>query len=210
MATKDIAAGEEILVDYVEPLDPTAARQEALSHRWNFICSCRLCARPEPERKASDERRKKIKDSVDLINRVAERREAPRPANWTKEESDNYHKGLDTVTLGPAGWETVERLVALEKIDDYVIYQWYVARSPRPTRTVADSVDSIDHASRAAGRLSKLRLETTLVDRMLKAVREFKVLGSEERSELVRRREELRLEAMMYVAMAKVSMRRRH
>lgn len=128
MATKDIAAGEEILVNYVDPLDTTAARQEALSFRWSFTCTCRLCARPENDRKTSDERRKKIKDSVDFIDRVAERRKAPRSANWTQEELKNYHQGLDTVALGPAGWQTVERLVALEKIDDYVIYQWYVAR----------------------------------------------------------------------------------
>lgn len=58
-AIKDIPAGEEITICYIEG-GSAAARQRQLKHVFGFDCACVLCSKPLQELRASDERRSEM------------------------------------------------------------------------------------------------------------------------------------------------------
>lgn len=41
--TRDVEAGEELCISYVEELDPVEKRQLRLKEWWFFECTCRRC-----------------------------------------------------------------------------------------------------------------------------------------------------------------------
>ncbi|KAK3680889.1 hypothetical protein B0T22DRAFT_474324 [Podospora appendiculata] len=59
VAIRDITAGEEITISYIEPL-PSQARKAKLLRTWGFTCTCSLCTSPPAEQAASDVRRATI------------------------------------------------------------------------------------------------------------------------------------------------------
>ncbi|OCB88632.1 SET domain-containing protein [Sanghuangporus baumii] len=67
MAQKDIAAGEEITISYIDGFMPRAARQAELKLKYCFTCACSLCSKPDAESAASDERRKFISKTTDSL-----------------------------------------------------------------------------------------------------------------------------------------------
>ena len=40
---RDIEAGEELCISYVDPKDDTPTRRAALKENWNFDCICARC-----------------------------------------------------------------------------------------------------------------------------------------------------------------------
>ncbi|KAI0024474.1 hypothetical protein F4780DRAFT_603510 [Xylariomycetidae sp. FL0641] len=58
-AIRDILAGEEITITYVEDHVFSRRRFELLLH-WGFDCHCELCTLPAPDRQRSDRRRERI------------------------------------------------------------------------------------------------------------------------------------------------------
>ncbi|KAG5978505.1 hypothetical protein E4U55_006150 [Claviceps digitariae] len=57
---RDIPAGKEITISYINPLADRKTRQESLLAKWGFTCSCDLCSLPEEESQKSDERLEQI------------------------------------------------------------------------------------------------------------------------------------------------------
>lgn len=55
-AVRPIAAGEEITVSYIDPVQPRAERLQRLDTSWHFPCSCSLCAQDAHAAAASDAR----------------------------------------------------------------------------------------------------------------------------------------------------------
>ncbi|KAG6095254.1 hypothetical protein E4U30_002606 [Claviceps sp. LM220 group G6] len=62
-AIRDINAGEEITVPYVEFLKPRESRQSALKDSFHFTCRCSLCSLPDEQ---NQERDRKIAQTVRL------------------------------------------------------------------------------------------------------------------------------------------------
>jgi len=60
-AVKDIAAGEEINIAYIDTEEVYRKRQEILMQYWNFSCQCSLCRKPAHQITSSDERLRTIK-----------------------------------------------------------------------------------------------------------------------------------------------------
>ncbi|KAK8139326.1 lysine methyltransferase [Apiospora sp. TS-2023a] len=55
-AVRPIAAGEEITVSYIDPVQSRQERLQRLNTSWHFPCSCSLCAQNEHATAASDAR----------------------------------------------------------------------------------------------------------------------------------------------------------
>ncbi len=53
-AARDIRAGEELTIAYIDPLAARAARQAQLRGAWGFACGCAQCALPPDAAAASD------------------------------------------------------------------------------------------------------------------------------------------------------------
>ena len=70
-ATRDIEAGEEILIEYTSALiqRSRAERREILREAFGFDCTCRACSRTGSAATASDARRAKIDR---LVGEIAE------------------------------------------------------------------------------------------------------------------------------------------
>ncbi|KAI0183968.1 hypothetical protein EV127DRAFT_457200 [Xylaria flabelliformis] len=64
-ATRDILAGEEILISYAN--GPSQARQRKLRESFGFQCSCELCSQPLQAIQASDKRRADIEQLDETI-----------------------------------------------------------------------------------------------------------------------------------------------
>ncbi|KAI0903494.1 hypothetical protein F4823DRAFT_618288 [Ustulina deusta] len=64
-ATKDILAGEEILISYAD--GSSQARQRKLRESFGFQCSCELCSQPLQAIQASDKRRADIEQLDETI-----------------------------------------------------------------------------------------------------------------------------------------------
>jgi hypothetical protein len=70
-AIKDIAAGEEMLNEYVDTTKMTRReRQEYLLHNYNFECKCRVCSLPERESRESDIRLSAINELNGQLGRT--------------------------------------------------------------------------------------------------------------------------------------------
>lgn len=59
-ATRNIAAGEEITVSYIDPLQSLKRRTSHLKGTWGFDCSCSACTAPKKMAAASDSRLKQM------------------------------------------------------------------------------------------------------------------------------------------------------
>lgn len=55
-ALRTILPGEEITISYIDPLQHSEHRKEALHTAWGFPCGCNACNAPLPIRSASDAR----------------------------------------------------------------------------------------------------------------------------------------------------------
>lgn len=78
VAVRDIPAGEELTVSYIDGMIPYAERQERLDS-WGFRCACHVCSRGLAEIAASDARVKEIaKIEADLEEKVGSGGEIPR------------------------------------------------------------------------------------------------------------------------------------
>lgn len=60
-AVRDIEAGEELTLSYIDVTLPTRHRQARLKALWNFSCTCKQCKLSPAEAEASDVRLKRIK-----------------------------------------------------------------------------------------------------------------------------------------------------
>ncbi|KAG6293351.1 hypothetical protein E4U09_003030 [Claviceps aff. purpurea] len=63
---RDIDAGEEITISYVELLEKRESRQKTLRELFGFTCSCRLCSLPDEQ---SQERDRKL-DQIARLNKL--------------------------------------------------------------------------------------------------------------------------------------------
>ena len=59
-ASRAIKAGEEILISYVDVLDPCMKRRTQLAANYEFTCQCKWCMLPKPKKAESDARRAEI------------------------------------------------------------------------------------------------------------------------------------------------------
>ena len=59
VAVRDIAAGEELTITYVDAMLPRAERQARL-HDWGFNCTCAHCAAGDADGAESDARLRRI------------------------------------------------------------------------------------------------------------------------------------------------------
>ncbi|KAI0386971.1 hypothetical protein F5Y04DRAFT_242706 [Hypomontagnella monticulosa] len=68
-AVRDIAAGEELTLAYMNPFETYAVRQQHILESWGFKCTCRHCSMSEKEIQESDARLHEIDElSAELEN----------------------------------------------------------------------------------------------------------------------------------------------
>lgn len=70
-AVRDIEAGEELSLSYIDATLPTQHRQARLNALWNFSCTCEQCRLPPVEAEASDARLRRIKTLEDALDHPA-------------------------------------------------------------------------------------------------------------------------------------------
>ena len=117
-----IKAGEEIFINYVDPLAKFDQRQELLQSRWCFTCTCSLCTRPKSEIEASDDRREKMGNAMDRMKKAQMNHAKPKP-RWQKDAAYNSHlEQCDKVTIGEAGLEVLEKFAAREGVLDLRLF----------------------------------------------------------------------------------------
>ncbi|CAN8099286.1 unnamed protein product [Discula destructiva] len=63
-AVRDIAAGEELTLSYMNPFETHAVRQRHILSSWGFMCSCPHCSQSEDEIAKSDARLYEIDELV--------------------------------------------------------------------------------------------------------------------------------------------------
>ncbi|KAF1845543.1 SET domain-containing protein [Cucurbitaria berberidis CBS 394.84] len=66
-ACKDINAGEEICISYLDSSENYASRQRDLKAGFGFDCTCKLCVLPPPQRQQSDARLDEITKLDDIV-----------------------------------------------------------------------------------------------------------------------------------------------
>ncbi|KAI1849819.1 hypothetical protein JX266_004768 [Neoarthrinium moseri] len=84
IAFRDIEPGEEITISYIPFARPTSERQALLS-RWNFNCTCALCASSPSTRASSDYRRTKIRSLREEILEAIGKRDGTRAVTLSHE-----------------------------------------------------------------------------------------------------------------------------
>lgn len=70
-AVRDIDAGEELSLSYIDVTLPLRHRQARLNALWNFSCTCKACQLPAAEAEASDARLEHIKALEDILDHPA-------------------------------------------------------------------------------------------------------------------------------------------
>lgn len=70
-AVRDIAAGEELSLSYIDVTLPLRHRLSRLSALWNFSCTCKACQLPSAEAEESDIRLERIKVLEDTLGHPA-------------------------------------------------------------------------------------------------------------------------------------------
>ncbi|KAI7775383.1 hypothetical protein LA080_006881 [Diaporthe eres] len=70
-AIRDIDAGEELSLSYIDVTLPLRHRQTRLNALWNFNCTCKACQLPHAEADASDARLERIKVLEDILDHPA-------------------------------------------------------------------------------------------------------------------------------------------
>lgn len=61
-AVRDIAAGEELTITYMNPFETWAARQSHVEKSWGFVCTCKHCSMSQKEIEKSDQRLEEIEE----------------------------------------------------------------------------------------------------------------------------------------------------
>ncbi|KAH9885006.1 hypothetical protein F4778DRAFT_761611 [Xylariomycetidae sp. FL2044] len=92
-ASRDIAAGEEITINYVKGLSP-AERRAKTERAWGFVCDCESCRTTEVKPEDVDDRRAKMK--MEMVQRAL--RECKGDGFWVTFSEDG---GID-IQEGPA------------------------------------------------------------------------------------------------------------
>lgn len=148
VAARDIAEGQEIIVQYVSPVVTTAQRQRSIWRRWKFTCNCTLCRRPGHEIQMSDERRTKIQP-------------------WQKVL---LGAKLDRTTLNAEAavqaWEFIEECENEEEMSEHFLALRY-ACVVKAKGCKLTSFDSCYIAAFSAGRLSEFSVLKRCVERLL-------------------------------------------
>ena len=121
-ATSPIKKGEEIFVNYVDPLTRSLPRQYMFQSRWKFTCECKLCTRPQKEVEVSDLRRENLAKAMSMMRDAQKKHAAPKSEKQGDVAYMNHLKQCDKSTLGEAGWEMLERLAAAEGISDLKLF----------------------------------------------------------------------------------------
>jgi hypothetical protein len=102
--TAPIKKGEEIFLNYLDPLTLSAARQKKLKSRWGFTCACKMCTSPQREADASDKRRAAISTTLKLMMAC----EAI--------QSDSF-------VVGDLGWKRLDALAQQEGVNDMTLFK---------------------------------------------------------------------------------------
>ena len=76
-AVRDIAAGEELTISYVDTLAPYHQRQQRLRSSLGFECACEQCALGPTDRGESDEALLAIAELEDELGNFASKRASP-------------------------------------------------------------------------------------------------------------------------------------
>ena len=121
-AISPIKKGEEIFVNYLDPLARSGSRQKMFQSRWNFTCTCKLCTRPSKDIEASDERREKIENAMGVMRDAQKKHAEPQPKRRSDEVHKNHLKQCDKATLGEAGWQVIDKLAAAEGVRDLKLF----------------------------------------------------------------------------------------
>lgn len=66
-AVRDVVAGEELGITYLDSFEPRAARRERALHAWGFECGCEQCRLTGEEGRESDARLKEIRRIEGLL-----------------------------------------------------------------------------------------------------------------------------------------------
>lgn len=103
-AVAPIKKGEEIFLNYLDPLALSAARQKRLQSRWAFACACKLCNRSQREVAASDSRRAALSTTLKLIMACE------------TTQSDRF-------VVGDLGWKRLEALAEEEGVSDITLFK---------------------------------------------------------------------------------------
>lgn len=121
-AISPIEKGQEIFINYLDPLARSGPRQKMFQSRWKFTCACKLCTRPKKEIDASDDRRKKIENAINMMREAQKKHAEPKPTDQQDVTYLNHLKQCDKVTLGEAGWQVIEKLAAMEGVKDLKLF----------------------------------------------------------------------------------------
>lgn len=70
-AIRDIEAGEELSLSYIDVTLPIRHRQARLNALWSFSCTCKQCRLSSSEAEASDSRLERIKALEDILDHPA-------------------------------------------------------------------------------------------------------------------------------------------
>ncbi|KAM0721119.1 hypothetical protein Q7P37_003405 [Cladosporium fusiforme] len=149
VATAPIAAGEEILVNYDDPLASFKFREELFQYRWKFTCTCKRCLAPEEERQKSDKNRQDIIQAINYIRDKNGQHMLEKPRNMRADVWTRHLGDLNKAMLGEDGWQVIGRLAAEEGVSDFDLWQ------------------TLEIVSEAAERSGKLVLATDLLDRLI-------------------------------------------
>ncbi|KAK4224447.1 SET domain-containing protein 5 [Podospora fimiseda] len=70
---RDVKEGEELVISYLDSLEPRDKRQERAKATWGFECSCSQCSLSQKEIKKSDKRLEEIKSIEGKLGDVSSR-----------------------------------------------------------------------------------------------------------------------------------------
>jgi hypothetical protein len=121
-AISPIKKGEEIFVNYLDPLARSGPRQKMFQSRWSFTCTCKLCSRTPKEVEMSDLRRKNIEAAIELMRDAQTKHAEPKPTDQQDIAYVNHLKQCDKATLGEAGWQVIEKHAAVEGVRDLKLF----------------------------------------------------------------------------------------
>ena len=94
--------GEEILLNYLDPLALSGVREKKLRVRCGFACACKLCTRPQREIAASDQRRAALSTTMGLLMASAHN---------------------DKFVVGDLGWKRLDALAQEEGVNDTTLFR---------------------------------------------------------------------------------------
>lgn len=108
-AVRDIAAGEELTISYLDSFSARSVRQSRARASWGFSCSCAQCSLPEGEAAESDARLVSIETMEQRIMDLTSKSTTPAMleqllALYRQERID--HKTADVYTMAALNYNT--------------------------------------------------------------------------------------------------------